>query len=236
MDSPLYSIRANKIADDFPDTSEALTEPDGLLAAGGDLTPERLLAAYRNGIFPWFSDDQPILWWAPDPRSVMYPDALKISRSLRQTLKRDTFNITIDQAFDQVVRGCAAPRRNQSGTWITTSMITAYENLHRHGYAHSIECWATDKLVGGLYGVAIGQVFFGESMFSKRADASKVAMVTLVTQLLEWGYKLIDCQVHNAHLASLGATRIRRHDFDALLANLCACNPDPAAWTTAARS
>ncbi len=236
MGSPLYWIRANKVADDFPDTSEALTEPDGLLAAGGDLTPERLIAAYQNGIFPWFSDQQPILWWAPDPRSVMYPDGLKISRSLRQTLKRKAFNITIDQAFDQVVRGCAAPRRNQSGTWITASMMTAYENLHRHGYAHSIECWAADKLVGGLYGVAIGQVFFGESMFSERTDASKVAMVTLATSLLEWGYKLIDCQVHNAHLASLGAIKIRRCEFDALLSSFCASSPDRAAWTIGASS
>ena len=236
MSNPLYWVRANRIADDFPDTTEALTEPDGLLAAGGDLTPERLITAYRNGIFPWFSDEQPILWWAPNPRSVMLPEALKVSRSLRRTLKRNLFDVTIDRAFERVVRGCAAPRRDHAGTWITDTMIAAYENLHRHGYAHSVECWATDELVGGLYGVAIGQVFFGESMFSERTDASKVAMVTLVTRLLEWGYKLIDCQVHNAHLASLGAATIQRNEFNALLLNFCACKPHVNAWTSVTAS
>lgn len=233
MGNSLYWIRANKISGDFPDTSEALTEPDGLLAAGGDLTLERLILAYRNGIFPWFSDGQPILWWAPNPRSVLFPDVLKISRSLRRTLKRDVFNVTVDQAFDQVIQGCAAPRRDQSDTWITTPMITAYENLYRHGYAHSVECWSRDELVGGLYGVTIGQVFFGESMFSKRADASKVALVELAAQLLDWDYKLIDCQIHNAHLASLGATRIPRRDFNALLYNFCARSPTAGAWARA---
>jgi leucyl/phenylalanyl-tRNA--protein transferase len=233
MNSPLYWVQANRMADDFPDTAEALAEPDGLLAAGGDLAPERLLIAYRSGIFPWFSAEQPILWWAPDPRSVMYPEGLKISRSLRKTLKRHTFTVTIDQAFDQVMRGCAAPRRDQAGTWITDSMIAAYVALHRHGYAHSIECWATNELVGGLYGVAIGQVFFGESMFSVRTDASKVAMATLANRLLEWGYRLIDCQVHNSHLASLGATKIKRSDFNALITNYCALAPHPNAWREA---
>jgi leucyl/phenylalanyl-tRNA--protein transferase len=138
MSNPLYWVQANRMADDFPDTAEALVEPDGLLAAGGDLTPERLITAYRNGIFPWFSGEQPILWWAPDPRSVMYPEGLKISRSLRKTLKRTTFKITMDQAFERVMRGCAAPRRNKAGTWITPTMITADENHHRHGDAQSI--------------------------------------------------------------------------------------------------
>lgn len=230
MSSPLYWVQANRIADDFPDTAEALAEPDGLLAAGGDLAPERLIIAYRSGIFPWFSNEQPILWWAPDTRSVIYPEALKVSRSLRKTLKRNTFSLTIDRAFDLVMRGCAAPRRNQAGTWITDSMITAYATLHRHGYAHSVECWAAGELVGGLYGVAIGQVFFGESMFSKRTDASKIALVTLATRLLGWGYRLIDCQVHNSHLASLGATTIKRTEFNALITKYCARTPRQDAW------
>jgi leucyl/phenylalanyl-tRNA---protein transferase len=230
MSKPVFWVQANRLADEFPDTVEALAEPDGLLAAGGDLTPERLLIAYRSGIFPWFSDGQPILWWAPDPRSILYPKRLKISRSLRKTLKREPFRLTVDRAFESVIRACAAPRGNQAGTWITDSMIEAYGTLHRHGHAHSIECWATNELVGGLYGVAIGRVFFGESMFSRTTDASKVAIVTLSRQLSQWGYQLIDCQVHNPHLASLGAETIPREDFNVMLTNLCADPPSASAW------
>lgn len=230
MSSPLYWVQANRLADGFPDTVEALAEPDGLLAAGGDLAPERLVMAYRSGIFPWYSAGQPILWWAPDPRSIVYPHALKISRSLRKTLKREQFAVTIDQAFEAVIRACAAPRGDHTGTWITDSMIDAYGVLHRRGLAHSIECWAMDELVGGLYGIAIGRVFFGESMFSRMTDASKVAMVTLAAKLAHWDYELIDCQVHNPHLASLGAITIRRDEFNALLHKLCAAPPSPGAW------
>ncbi len=230
MSKPVYWVQANRLSDEFPDTVEALDEPDGLLAAGGDLTPERLLVAYRSGIFPWYSDGQPILWWAPDPRSILYPEGLKISRSLRKTLKRQPFTLTIDRAFEAVIRACAAPRRDQPGTWITDSMIEAYGTLHRQGHAHSIECWETDELVGGLYGVAIGRVFFGESMFSRVTDASKVAIVTLGRQLSQWDYRLVDCQVHNPHLASLGAETVRRDDFNAMLKDLCAAAPSPRAW------
>lgn len=228
----MYWLQQERIEDAFPNTTSALDEPNGLLAAGGDLSPERLLLAYRNGIFPWFSDGQPILWWAPDPRSVLYPEHLKVSRSLRKTLKRQPYIVTIDRDFDAVIRGCAAPRRDHLGTWVTNSMIDAYTTLHRHGYAHSIECWLRDRLVGGLYGIAIGQVFFGESMFSRENDASKVAMATLVSRLHGWGYQLIDCQVHNPHLASLGAETIDRNDFNATLAELCQLTPSPQAWVT----
>lgn len=230
MSNPLYWVQANRLEEEFPDTAQALAEPDGLLAAGGDLAPERLLIAYRSGIFPWFSSGQPILWWAPDPRSILYPEGMKISRSLRKTLKRQQFTVTIDQAFEAVIQQCAAPRGEQTGTWITDPMIEAYATLHRHGHAHSIECWAMDELVGGLYGVAIGRVFFGESMFSRMTDASKVALVTLTRQLSQWGYHLIDCQVHNPHLASLGAETIRRDAFNAMLRKFCAVPPTPCAW------
>jgi leucyl/phenylalanyl-tRNA--protein transferase len=230
MGNPLVWVQANRLADDFPDTEEALQEPDGLLAAGGDLSPERLLRAYRSGIFPWFSAGQPILWWAPDPRSVLFPQRLKVSRSLGNTMRRKPFEVTIDAAFGDVMRGCAEPRRGQPGTWITDAMLHAYMTLHRHGYAHSVECWVKDALVGGLYGVSIGRVFFGESMFSRATDASKIAMVTLVEHLLKWDFQLIDCQIHNPHLASLGAEVIPRSEFNTLLSDNCGCGPSYDAW------
>ena len=229
--SPIYWIQEERLDQEFPNTDAALEEPNGLLAAGGDLSPERLLSAYRQGIFPWFSDNQPILWWSPNPRSVLYPDSLKISRSLRKTVRREPFVVTVDRAFADVIRGCAEPRRGDPGTWVTQTMIDAYETLHDHGFAHSIECWSGDDLVGGLYGIAVGRVFFGESMFSRATDASKVAMVNLVSRLRESGYELIDCQVHNPHLESLGATTIERAEFDALLARYCEYAPQSCAWT-----
>ncbi len=185
--------------------------------AGGDLAPRRLLCAYRRGIFPWFSEGQPILWWSPDPRAVLWPDALRTTRTLRRTLRRATFAITENAAFDRVVGECAAPRPGQDGTWITRAMAAAYGRLHRKGYAHSIECWRDSELAGGLYGIAIGQVFFGESMFSRVTDASKVALAHLCTL----GFGLIDCQVPNPHLARLGAVEINRRRFLALLDELC---------------
>ncbi|MFT4564042.1 MAG: leucyl/phenylalanyl-tRNA--protein transferase [Gammaproteobacteria bacterium] len=230
MHTPLYWVRDERFADQFPATEHALEEPNGLLAAGGDLSVGRILEAYKQGIFPWFSDGQPILWWAPDPRSILHPDGLKVSRSLRKTLKREPFVVTFDEAFGEVIRGCAAPRRDAAGTWVTQSMIDAYEALHRHGHAHSIECWLAEELVGGLYGLAIGKVFFGESMFSRVTDSSKVAMVNLVARLNEWGYQLIDCQVHNPHLVSLGAKTISRSEFDRMLAEHCAAEPSALAW------
>lgn len=205
----------------FPDTSLALKEPDGLLAVGGDLTEQRLLAAYQQGIFPWYSDDQPILWWSPDPRMVMKPTDLKISRSLRKTIRKNIFTVTFDKAFKHVIDECAAPRSYTDGTWITDEMKQAYARLHDSGYAHSVECWKDDELVGGLYGISIGQVFFGESMFARVSDASKVAFVFLVKHLQQWHYQLIDCQVYTEHLESLGAKCIPRDKFIKLLSMYC---------------
>ena len=201
----------------FPDVEHALLEPDGLLAVGGDLEPERLLYAYRNGIFPWYGPDQPILWWSPDPRLVLFPEQLHISRSLARTLRRRHFTVTLDTAFEQVISECAAPRPGQAGTWITPEMQAAYIHMHKLGHAHSVECWQQGRLVGGLYGLAMGRVFFGESMFTRVADASKVGFVTLVRQLQRWDYRLIDCQVHTGHLESLGAGMIPRSEFTRLL-------------------
>ena len=205
----------------FPDVECALKEPDGLLAIGGDLSPLRLLRAYRQGIFPWYSNDQPILWWSPDPRSVLRPERLKVSRSLRRTLKRNIFTVTADSAFRRVIENCAEPRGVGVGTWLTRDMIEAYCLLHTMGYAHSVEAWHRGELAGGLYGLALGKVFFGESMFTRRSDASKVAFVRLVEHLRKWGYILIDCQVASAHLNSLGAEAVPRREFIAQLNRYC---------------
>lgn len=215
----------------FPDVTQALREPNGLLAVGGRLSPHCLLRAYRRGIFPWYSEEQPILWWSPDPRMVLFPDELRISRSLRKILRRGIYRVSVDRAFPEVIAACAAPRRDEPGTWITAEMEAAYCRLHRQGWAHSVEVWAGDELVGGLYGVAIGRIFFGESMFHRRSDASKVALVTLVERLRQWGYGLIDCQVATAHLASLGAREIPRARFVSLLDRLCGETGEmPAGW------
>ena len=214
----------------FPDVNLALREPDGLLAVGGDLAPDRLVAGYRKGIFPWYSDDQPILWWSPDPRTVLFPDRFRVSGSLRKTLRKGRFTVTMDQAFEQVILGCAAPRRTGSGTWITRDMAAAYTALHHRGYAHSVECWLEGRLAGGMYGVAIGKIFFGESMFSRVTDASKVAFAHLARQLLAWNFALIDCQVHSAHLVSLGAEQIERRAFVGYLETWCAREKAPHPW------
>ena len=199
--------------EDFPDVALALREPDGLLAIGGDLSIERLLAAYRRGIFPWYSGDQPVLWWSPDPRSVLVPQKLRISRSLSKTMKNAPFRISLDEAFAQVIHECAQPRTYESGTWITDEMRLAYIRLHEAGHAHSVECWQDDRLVGGLYGVALGKVFFGESMFSRVSNASKVAFVYLTRQLQSWDFGLIDCQIQSAHLDQFGAENVPRNVF-----------------------
>lgn len=202
----------------FPPVEYAMTEPDGLLAVGGDLSPERILNAYRHGIFPWFSPGQPILWWSPNPRAVLFPEKLKVSRSLRRTINHHTYRVTFDTAFEQVIRACAeTPRRGQDGTWISEEMQHAYIELHRMGYAHSAESWLGDELVGGLYGMRLGRIFFGESMFSRRTDASKVPFVLLVRKLQAEGVVLIDCQVTTEHLVSLGAEEIARRQFVELL-------------------
>ncbi len=197
----------------FPSVAQALEDPDGLLAVGGDLSPQRLIHAYRQGIFPWFGEEQPILWWSPNPRTVIFPEKFHRSRSLRRTLRRGHFKITQNADFRAVIRGCAVARGVENDTWITTEMMTAYEKLHQLGYAHSFECWAGNELAGGLYGVILGQVLFGESMFSRKTDASKVVLA----HLCEQDFQLIDCQVSNPHLQRLGAVQIPRSRFIALL-------------------
>ncbi len=213
----------------FPPLEKAMREPNGLLAAGGDLSPERLLAAYRHGCFPWYQDGQPLLWWSPDPRTVLYPDELHVSRSLQKKLRQRLFVITFDQAFQDVIAGCAEPRAYTDGTWITTPMRDAYLKLHQLGIAHSVEVWQDEQLVGGLYGLAMGRLFFGESMFSRTADASKVAFVTLVERLRDWGFQLIDCQMPTQHLASFGARAIPRQVFADSLARYLD-EPSSARW------
>ena len=200
-------------ASGFPDPGEALTHPDGLLAWGGDLDPVRLVEAYHRGIFPWYSDEQPILWWSPSRRCVFRPECVHVSKRLQRTIDQGKFVITADQAFDQVIRGCALPRKTQDSTWIMPEMIDAYRRLHRMGIAHSIEAWHEGELAGGLYGLSLGRVFFGESMFSLVRDASKVVIVRLCRQLQQWGFALLDCQLNNAHLLSLGAIEISRDEF-----------------------
>ena len=205
----------------FPDVSRALREPDGLLAAGGDLSVERLLAAYRRGIFPWYDSGQPILWWSPDPRCVLWPQDLHVSRRLAQEMRKTQLTVHFNRAFDEVIRACAEPRRHQAGTWITEEMVTAFEQLHAEGWAHSVEIWDREQLVGGLYGLVIGGVFFGESMFSRIANASKMAMVALTRHMLQSGMTLLDCQVVSQHLATLGATTLPRSEFVAVLEQAC---------------
>jgi leucyl/phenylalanyl-tRNA--protein transferase len=220
-------------ADAFPPVDEALTEPNGLLAAGGDLAPERLIAAYKQGIFPWYQQGQPILWWSPDPRAVLVPDNLKVSRSLRRSLTKRRFEFRVDTEFDLVVAGCAEPRHYGGGTWITAEMAEAYGRLHRMGWAHSFETWVDGRLVGGLYGVAIGRVFFGESMFTRVTDASKVALVHAVDLLRSRATELIDCQVASAHTRSLGAVDMPRAEFLSLIGALSAETVRPETWRSA---
>lgn len=204
-------------ASPFPDVSNALPEPDGLLAWGGDLDPVRLIRAYQNGIFPWFSEDQPILWWSPARRCVLEPSRIRISRRLARTLARGDYRISADTAFEDVVRGCARPRKGQPETWITATMKEAYVRLHRMGLAHSIELWKDGRLAGGLYGLSLGRMFFGESMFSARRDASKIVLVHLCRLLHRWDFPLLDCQVANPHLESMGARELPRPEFIRIL-------------------
>ena len=204
----------------FPAVERALRDPNGLLAAGGDLSYERLIGAYRHGIFPWFSQGQPVLWWSPDPRMVLYPREVVVSRSLRKRLRKGDYTIRTDTAFVQVMRACAEPRDGQAGTWITDDMLSAYTCLHERGIAHSVETWIDGALAGGLYGVAIGRAFFGESMFSRATDTSKIALVHLARQLERWQFGIIDCQMATPHLASMGAREIPRKDFMRALSEL----------------
>lgn len=215
----------------FPPLETALVEPNGLLAAGGDLSPKRLLGAYRRGIFPWFSEGDPILWWSPDPRMVLLPAELKISRSLAKTLRNKPHEVRFDTAFEDVVLACAAPREGEPGTWITAEMRAAYGRLHRLGYAHSVETWIEGELAGGLYGVAIGRMFYGESMFSRARDASKIALVHLARCLEAADFGMIDCQMRTDHLASLGAREIPRARFSRLVGELVDYAGRPGPWT-----
>jgi leucyl/phenylalanyl-tRNA--protein transferase len=217
---------------DFPASHNALEDPNGLLAAGGELTPELLLGAYRRGIFPWYEEPQPVLWWTPNPRSVLFPEELHISRSLRKVLRQGKFRLAVDRRFTRVMQECAAPRRDGLGTWIGEDMLHAYTGLHASGFAHSIEVLdRDDRLVGGLYGVALGRTFFGESMFSRVSDSSKVALVALVHILLRGGFAVIDCQVASDHLNSLGAREIARLDFERLLDQTIESKTDPGIWS-----
>lgn len=205
----------------FPPVDAALKNPNGLLAVGGDLSAERLISAYRQGVFPWYEQGQPLLWWSPDPRTVLLPNALHVSRSMQKFLRKTRFEVTFDQNFSDVIQHCAEPRDYTDATWITPQMQEAYLELHKRDLAHSVEVWDQGELIGGLYGVALGKVFFGESMFSRRSNASKTGFIILVRQLQKWGFELIDCQMPTDHLESLGASEIPRHEFIAILQQLC---------------
>ena len=218
----------------FPDVSLAETDPNGLLAVGGDLSQARLLQAYRAGIFPWYSAGQPILWWSPAPRMVLYPAEFHVSRSLRRSLRSGGYAVSVNQAFEQVIRACALPRDRHQGTWLVDEMVESYIALHRSGHAHSVEAWRGNELAGGLYGVAIGQMFFGESMFSRHTDASKVAMALLTEIAMQHPFRLVDCQVHTGHLASLGAREVSREVFRRIIEDAVAA-PTPALGRRSAR-
>lgn len=214
----------------FPDPSEALEEPNGLLAIGGELSSERLVDAYSRGIFPWYGDDQPLLWWSPDPRALLYFDQIKISRSLQHLLKKTNYRVSIDEAFSEVIHQCSQPRIKQQDSWITTDMEQAYIDLHRQHIAHSIEVWQNDELIGGLYGLAMGRAFFGESMFNRKDNAAKIALVYLTQQLQAWGYAWIDCQLPNPFLTSMGAVEVARDDFLKQLSTAIGEQADDHVW------
>ena len=218
--------------DPFPPVERALKNPNGLLAAGADLSVERLLEAYRRGIFPWYSNGQPPLWWSPDPRMVLECAALKVSRSLSKSIRNKGYVVRIDSAFPDVLRGCSEPRRYEPATWLGADMRRAYARLHEAGYAHSFETWRDGELVGGLYGVAVGRMFYGESMFTRATDASKVALVKLVQVLTSRGFPLVDCQMHTPLLESLGAREIPRREFLRALAGLVNYSEPPMKWNT----
>ena len=226
----LTVLDPNNPNQDFPDAEQSLIEPNGLLAAGGCLSAPRLINAYKHGIFPWYNPEEPILWWSPNPRAILFPEHVYLSKRLAKTLRKQLFEVTFNHAFSDVIENCAAPRGDDTGTWISEDMKRAYINLHKQGVAHSVEAWFNGKLVGGLYGLAIGRVFFGESMFQHKTDASKVAFITLTRWLQKWHYQLIDCQIYSDHLASLGAGEIERKTFISHLQNYCYKPASCDAW------
>jgi leucyl/phenylalanyl-tRNA--protein transferase len=226
-------LNADDPPDSFPPVTTALREPDGLLAAGGDLSTERLLYAYRNGIFPWYDDGQPLLWWSPNPRCVFMPGDYRVSRRLRRELRGSSAEIRVNTAFSDVIRACAGPRRSEQGTWITPAMIKAYEDLHELGWAHSIEVWQSGALAGGLYGLVIGKAFFGESMFSLTSNASKIALLYVANRLDAGDLELLDCQVESGHLSGLGARSISRNDFVQSLGAACNTTEQRKIWPAA---
>ena len=230
MTRSIVWISEDDAAESFPPVERALKEPSGLLAAGGDLSPQRLLAAYRRGIFPWYSAGQPILWWSPDPRAVIYPQALKISRSFAKTLRNRGYQTRVDTAFEAVIRACGSTRLRPGGTWLSLEMTAAYQRLHEMGYAHSVETWLDGQLAGGLYGVALGRVFFGESMFSLERDASKVALKRLCDECMQRDFALIDCQMETPHLISLGASLMTRAEFSRQVATLTSGREFAGLW------
>ena len=217
----LYWIDPSSPPTAFPGLEAALDEPEGLLAVGGDLSSERLLTAYERGIFPWYVDGQPILWWSPNPRCVLDPDRFHVSRRLARDLRRSPWTVTANRAFGDVIAACAEPRESQDGTWITDDMIDAYRRLHDEGWAHSVEVWNDERLVGGIYGIAIDRMFFGESMFSRETNASKAAFLALCRWGMDRGIELVDCQVESPHLLTLGATTLPRREFASVLRELC---------------
>ena len=225
-------LSATDPPDSFPHVDLALREPDGLLAAGGDLSTERLLVAYRSGIFPWYEEGQPILWWSPDPRCVLRPKDFHVSRRLHQYARGSTLTLSCNRAFDKVVAACAGHRKSQQGTWITSDVMSAYQQLHADGWAHSVEVWDSEELVGGIYGLSIGRVFFGESMFSRQDNASKFAMLGLCSILAQNDFELLDCQVLSQHLLTLGARLIPRAEFSQILRGFCATDDQFANWPT----
>lgn len=232
MDNPirLHWLDPRDPQQPFPPAHQAMRDPNGLLAIGGDLSVARLIRAYSAGIFPWYNPDEPILWWSPDPRAVLVPEALKVSRSLSKSIRREDYAVTLDLAFARVLLECSGPRTHSRGTWLGPEMREAYEELHACGYAHSVEVWRAGELIGGLYGVALGRVYFGESMFSRADDASKIGLYWLCRQLQAWNFPLIDCQVGSAHLRSLGAQDVSRERFINLLRVAVDLPPRTGRW------
>ena len=232
MDNPirLHWLDPRNPHQPFPPVHLAMRDPNGLLAIGGDLSMPRLMRAYSQGIFPWFNPDEPILWWCPDPRAALPPSQMHVSHSLRKRIRRQDYAVTLDRAFDQVLEACAAARTKSRGTWLGNDMQSAYREMHRNGHSHSVEVWREGRLIGGLYGVALGRVFFGESMFSRADDGSKLAFHFLCQQLHEWRFELIDCQISSAHLSTLGAREIRRDEFLSRMRQGVALPGYPGLW------